>query len=257
MRPLKRLLAVLLALLVTTPAVAQLPSTALSSRPIVSNHDFDSATATYCVLSNLKKQSVNVSTVGSSATLTAASGTPFSAVADPQRVAPGDEIVVGFGTSPFGKTTRYVLAVTSPTTLTMNVATDFSANGSAGYALEYRTLSCGTTADDGWFAVSMPEVKSIVFQIDQLSVASGSVAVTVQCRTASPWAQAVPVYPPVGGTGQCGTGLFTTAGATARCEVVFAREEGWNTCRVGVALTDDAGDLTTNLEQITATLESR
>lgn len=252
-----RFLVSILAVVMASPALAQVPNSAITSTPIVSLHDYDSATPTYCVLSSLKNQPVKVRTVGSSATLTAVSGSPFSPFANPLKIAPTDEIIVNFGTAPFSKTTRYVQAVASTTSLTMNAAADFSGNGLLGYSIEYRTLSCGTDALAGWFNVSMSEVKSILLQIDQLAVLSGSVAVTIQCKGISPWAQPIPVYPPPTGTGSCATGLFTTAGATARCEIVFAREEGWNACRVGVSLTDDAGDLTTNMEQVTITLETR
>lgn len=212
-------------------------------QPIVSNFDYDSATATYCVLGAQHSSSLEglqkIQTSGSSATVTAVSGTPYTTAA----LAAGSELTVrdNAGTS----STREVLAVGSGSSLTVNAVITLTAT-----EWSYRNLTCGTGAQAGWFGVGGLRDKKLAFQVDQLSLASGSLAITVQCKGPSPWAKGVQVYPPVGGSGQCGTGLFTTA---TTCALWIP--EPWSYCRIGVALTDDGGDTGANLEQVTAYLE--
>lgn len=245
---------VILAVLLAPLPSVNAQTTGLTSVPIVLNHDFDDATATYCLLGpsydSSSKGLGNLKTTGSSATVAAASGTPFAGMAK------GTVITVtpGAGAIP---NERYVLVPTSSTALTVNAAVDWSGNGATGFPFTYRNLTCGTGAGAGWFNVSGFTTKAIHFQIEQLAVASGSVAVTIQCKGQNIWSAPTPVYPPsaAASSGQCDTGLFTTAGATARCIVPLAFET--SVCRLGVTLTDDAGDLTTNLEQVSATLEGR
>lgn len=234
--------------------LASLAQAQMVTRPIVSNHDFDSATMTYAVLSPSKEViGLNkIKTTGSSATVDAASGTPFA------DVAAGDEITV----LPIGGANSavvfYVLTRASSTQITADRAIDLSGNGATGYSFSFRTLTKGTADDVGWFEVSDGWTsRQITFQVEQLSLLSGSLAVQIDCKGASPWAKPTKVYPPVGLTGQCGTGLFTVAGATARCAYVLALEERWSACRFGVSLTDDANDLTTNLEKVTAWFEGK
>lgn len=251
----RRVLLALFSAVAFVPAsFAQTPG--FSSVPIVLNHDFDDVAPTYCILGpdfDSSKQGLgNVKTAGSNATVTAATGTPFAGLAK------GSVITVRPGSAGAGlPQERYVLAVGSSSSLTINTATDWSGNGTAGFPWTYKNLTCGTGLGAGWFSVSGYSEKAIHFQIDQLVLASGSVAVTIQCKGSSVWSSPTPVYPPSApaSTGQCDTGLFTTAGATARCIVPLA----FNTsvCRLGVALTDDVDDTGTNLEQVTATLEGR
>lgn len=222
-------------------------------RPIVSNHDFDSATVTYALLSESRPVigDTKIKTTGSSATVVAAgAGTPFA------DVAAGDEITVQPAGGANTAVVFYVLARASGTSITADRAVNLSGNGATGYSFTFRHLVTGTAADVGWFPVGGYTSRTIHFWIPQLAVASGSLAVKIDCKASSPWAVPTPVYPPASGTGQCWTGLFTVAGATARCAFVLAVEEKYSACRFGVSLTDDGNDLTTNLEQVTAIFEA-
>lgn len=222
--------------------------------PIVRNHDFDSATTTYAVLGPLRDGAAlglpKIKTTGSSATIDAASGTPFDVLVS----IPGDVIVVtpsvGGAVAP---QERYVLTRPSGAQITVNAVADWSANGATGFSFSYRNLSQGTGAGAGWFSVSGIRSPVLYFQIEQLSLASGSLAVVVECKGPDPWATPNSIYPPTGGSGQCGTGLFTVAGATARCQIVI-HEQADAMCRFGVSLTDDGGDTGANLERVTAYL---
>lgn len=236
--------------LTPSPPAARAQGTQAFFRPIVSNHDYDSATVTYALLGPVLDGVARLKTTGSSATVDAANGTPFSALSAP----PGPLLIVQpciGGGCPVVE--RYVLTRPTDAQVTINVATDWSGNGATGFPFQYRNLAQGTTAADGWWSISNIRDPMLSFQIEQLAVASGSVAVVVECKGSSPWATPIPVYPPTGGVGQCETGLFTTAGATARCQIVI-HEQADGQCRFGVSLTDDAGDLTTNLERVTAYL---
>lgn len=239
-------LALLSAFLALPVARAQQPITIL----IVSNHDFDSATTTYAVLGPFKSGTANLKTTGSSATVDAASGTPFDAIVS----APGDVITVhpciGGACAPVE---RYVLTKPSGAQITINTAENWSGNNPTGFPFTYRNLSQGTGVGAGWFSVSGIHSPVLYFQIEQLSLAAGSLAVVVECKGSSPWATPNPIYPPAGGSGQCGTGLFTVAGATARCQIVM-HEQADASCRFGVSLTDDGGDTGANLERVTAYL---
>jgi hypothetical protein len=254
MLPSPRSLILLAALALFAPTNLQAQPFIPTSRVLVSNHDFDSATATYCLLDAVSKNGVgNVKTTGSNATLDAVAGTtPFSAASG---IAPGSLITVipGSGASAVPQE-RYLLTVPSTVQATMNVATDWSGNGAAGFPFTYKNLTCGTGAGAGWFNVADLNTKSIHFWIEQLSLLSGSLAVVIECKGNSPWAAPEKVYPDPAdsATTQCHTGLFTTAGATARC--VIPLNFPASQCRIGVSLTDDANDLTTNLERFSAEL---
>lgn len=251
-RPGLLILAMATVALLAAASTARPQTPGVTTRQIVSQHDFDSSSYTYCLLSDPKAgpNGTRVKTTGSSATVDAAAGEPFA------NVAAGDTITVQAGNN-VAPVVRYVLTRASATQITVDTAVDWSGNGATGYVFSYRTLTCGTGAGAGWFGVSSHSTKTIMFQVDQLSVASGSLAVTIECKGASPWAQPTTVYPPNSGSGQCYTGLFTVAGATARCALVFAQEENYAACRLGVKLTDDAGDTGANLERVTATFEGR
>lgn len=206
--------------------------------PIVSSHDYDSATPTSCVLGPLVTGLGTVSTSGSSQTLTADRTTSFT-----NTITADAELALQNGIATvFAK----VDSVTDGDTLTMRDAITVS----AGTAWSYRNVVCGTGAGDGWFGVSqVTPSRSWSLKVAQIALASGSMAVTLRCRSQSPWAGlGTQVYPETGASGsECATGLFTT---TADC-TINDNDIRFNQCRWLVALTDDAGDLTTNREQVT------
>lgn len=253
--PLSRRVAILLAaglaFLPVPPGWAQTPG--LTSRLIFANHDFDASSMTYCLLErDWHNGAANLNTTGSSATVDAASGTPFTPLAK------GSIISVTPGSGASGAPQeRYVLTTPSGSQITINTATDWSGNGSTGFPFTYRNLACGTGDGDGWFSVSDFTTKTIQLDVAQLSLASGSLSVEIDCKGASQWSKYKKVYPAAtpASSGQCDQGAFTTAGATASCLIVLPFDAQW--CRIGASLTDDAGDTGANLEQVTAELLGR
>jgi hypothetical protein len=251
-----RLILILAVLLALPPAPPPLQAQAAQvSFPIVSDHDFDSGTMTYCLLSSIKDATSlgNIKTTGATATVDAATGTPFTAIA------PGDTITVQPGSNNFAQV-RYVVTKASSAQITVNdPATDWSGAGSTGYPWSYRNLTCGTSDSAGWFNVSDYRTRTVHFSIEQLVVSAGSVAVQIDCKGSNNWDKPTRVYPPSApaSVGQCDTGLFTVAGATARCEVVLSSDLEASACRFGVSLTDDGGDTGTNRERITASFTGR
>jgi len=223
-------------------------------QPIVSNYDYDSSTATYCVLGPQQQSATftepttgqaisKIETSGSSTTTTASTGSTAFTTAG---LAEGSELTV---TTAAGQSlTREVTAVAGATSLTVHSAWNLSSTSWA-----WRNLTCGTGVGAGWFGVSGLRDKLLTIQVDQISLASSNIAITVRCKGPSPWSTTGNlIYPPTGGSGQCGTGLFTTAGS---CSIWIPEPHAF--CRIGVAVAaDDAGDTGANKEQITAYLEA-
>ena len=253
------LLASLIAGFAGAPPRAGAQPSPLESFPIVQNHDFDSGTKTYCLLGpaidSQRDGRPNIKTTGSSATVDAASGTPFAALT----TVPGAVITVRAGTPVVVPDVRYVLTKPSGAQITVDTAVDWSGAGATGFPWSYRNLTCGTGDGAGWFGVGQYSAKVIALQIEQVSLASGSLAVTIDGRSDDPWAKPTPIYPmatpPT--SSQCDTGLFTTAGTTARCIVVIDPTAAVSFLRVGVSLTDDGGDTGANLEKVTARFMGR
>jgi len=211
--------------------------------PIVADFDADSTTMTYVLFDQPRSGNANLKTSGSSATVTAASGTPFDAVAV------GDEIFVRDG--PTDGLVRYVRDKASGASITVNSAVNWSANGATGFGFSYRTLRTGTGDTAGWFNVSRwKRRKEVWFGVEQL-VATGGVLFQVDCITGAPAAKPTKVYPQ-GSTAGCDNGTFTAAGAASRCVVVMDLDA--TRCRFGVKIVtaDDGDDLTTNREDIHA-----
>jgi hypothetical protein len=233
----RALLSAVLAL-AASAVLAQVPPTVFI--PIVSSHDYDSATPTSCLLGPLVTGLGSVSTSGSSATLTASRTTSFTSTitADAELILQGP----AGGASVVAK----VDSVTDGDTLVMRDAITVA----AGTAWSFRNVTCGTGAGAGWFGVTnVTPSRSWTLKVNQIALASGSMAVTLRCRPNSQWAGlGTLVYPETGASGsECATGLFTT---TADC-TINDNDIRFNQCRWLVALTDDAGDLTTNREQVT------
>jgi hypothetical protein len=221
-----RRLAVILVSLLAVTALADIPP---EFRPIVAAYDLTSTSYTYPLLGNPLSGSANVKTSGSSTTVTAASGTPFA------DVAVGAELTIQTDV-----TTRVVRAVTakaSDTSITVDTAANLSGNGSTGYPFSYRPLSDGTGLTQGWIKVSQYSEKNYVFEVNTINATN--ITVRVECKSSGDMASPIQIYPATGGTGQCGTGVVTTAGITGRCAVVSY--EPWDQCRVGFILTGDTG----------------
>lgn len=247
---LRRFLAVLLALLPAVAAAEQQKAT------FVSVYDLDATTTTYCVTTGQGGTAFGapmpapapVSTSGSSTTVTAttASTAPFA------QVSVGD--ILFFRQSGGSTITRYVTARASSDSITINSATTLTA---AYFTWMKRT--CGTAATDGWISVAEWKTKKLTFRLEQVNV-TGGISVVWECRDATYDTQPVRIYPNegdgcgVGGTYSSGFCNFTTAGIDSRLSIIT--EAPWDACRIGfkIGSADDGGDLTTNAEQITASV---
>lgn len=210
------------------------------SRQIVADHDYDSATPTYCVLEPNRRQGAGtVSTSGSSTTLTASVTTAFT------NVGAGAAITIDRGPVN-GTVVGYVFgAPADGDTLTMRTAITVG----AGSSWFYQNLNCGTGAGSGWFGVGdVTPSRTWHVDIDQIALASGSLAMRLMCKSASPYqTTGVQVYPETGAAGsECATGLFTAA---AHCAFVD-NDIRFSQCRWYVTLTDDAGDTGANSERV-------
>lgn len=191
--------------------------------PIVANYNVQSTSYIYPLFDPLRDGSGlgNIKTTGSSTTVDAATGTPFSVSTV------GDEISVLVNSIP---QVRYITAVGSSTQITVNSAVNLSANGTTGYQWNYRSLKAGTGAGNGWFDVSLMESGNIAFGVETINATD--LKVRIECAAYGAQANPIQIYPPPTGTGQCAVGTFTVAGITARCGVVF--NERWQRCRFGV-----------------------
>lgn len=225
-----------------------------ATRALFANYDLDSTTAISCVLGTERPITQTISTSGSSTTVAAAvaSSGPF------ETVAVGDVIYVFDSTNI--RRGRLVTARASANSITVDTAINIT----PAQTFRTRTRACGTTATDGWFSPRSDTRWSVTVQVDQLSVASGGVGVQLQCKYGdlSGLSTAVNFWPGEnssdahcnGGTFSSGYCVYTTAGIGARMDIGNGGVTFPDQCRVVMILTgtDDAGDLTTDLEKITA-----
>lgn len=127
-----------------------------------------------------------------------------------------------------------------------NALTVADTSADANYrAYSYKTLACGTTADDGWISVDDFDKMAFQFSVYYEAGDLGGLDVVWQCRENALGAFAVQVYP--GPASDCGFGTlntdvctFTTPGTDA-----FTRQinvTNFSECRIGLAFrTSDAG----------------
>lgn len=202
-----------------------------SSVSVVSKWDLASVgTIQYAIFGPRVDGTNYITTSGSSTTVTAVTGSPFTPVLV------GDELFVRDG--PTDGLRRYVTAKASGVSITVDTAVDWSRAG--GYFFSYRPLRAGTGDDAGWFGVTGVFDKTISFGLETIN-ATGGIQVQIDCIANGVGTKPVKVYPPISGTGQCGTGLFTVAGITARCDYpISAYTTG--RCRFGAKIvTADTG----------------
>lgn len=237
---LRVLLSAVLALAASAVLAQVPPDTGSVFIPIVSSYDYDSVTQTYCLMGPSIQGLGTVSTSGSSQQLDASRTTSFTSTV----TAEGELTIRAPGAA--SPTTAIVNSVADGDTLTMRAAATIT----AGSEWSYRNIACGTAVGSGWFQVgNITPSRTWALTVSQISLASGSMAVKLWCKTESPWeTTGTQVYPETGAAGsECATGLFT---AVASCKIVD-NDIRLKMCRWGVTLTDDAGDLTTNREQVT------
>jgi hypothetical protein len=205
------------------------------TRLVSASWDLDATAFTYPLLGDSLAGIGNLKTTGSSATIDAATGTPFVGIAE------GDELTVYLGNAP---PAVFVVAVrTSDTQVTAQAAQDLSGNGEAGFTFSFRHHTSGTTTGFGWFDVSTYDAKNVVVQIDQ-AVATGGIQYSVECKASTFWSQPVTISAPAAVTS-----------FPARVSVPITVP--YSQCRVGYKIVtgDDGGDLTTNREAITTTFQ--
>lgn len=222
----------------------------------ITNYDLDATDYTYCVTTgntggawdpNIPGKG-NVETSGSSTTVTGVTGAADS-FGPP---AAGD--IVFFKKNDGSVLIRYIVTNADADTITVNTAVDLDVTG--GVAWEWRKVTCGTGATNGWIDLAGFTGKKISLEITQM-VATGGVDFKFECRDNTYVSTSHVVYP--GESSDCGVnGTLASAvcnvasGATGSWDLVFTPEEQWDACRVGVKIgsADDGDDLTTNAEII-------
>lgn len=223
-----------------------------TTRALLAWYDLDSTSDVSFVLAASERQiNVPIVTSGSATTVTGlvASSAPFTSVAV------GDVI---YANSTSGiREGRLVTARASADSITIDTAVNY---GSTGQTFRTRARSGGTAATDGWFPIEAGAVSLISIQVDQLSLATGALALKLMCKKGdlSGIAVASNLWPgDVAATAQCNGGTFSSGYCTYTAAPVFvnvstAGVEFPSQCRLVQKLTgtDDANDLTTNLEQV-------
>lgn len=217
-------------------------------------YDLDSAgTYIYCVyngvgdqpLSGDKKIDQLVTTSGSSTTVAALSASTTDPFAN---VAVGDLLIFRrtFSATTGGTFTTYnervVTAKASADSITIDTAIELPLTGTN---FGYKTRSCGTASTSGWVPVRSLKEVSFTWLLNQISVASGGVRETVECRNTTAGNAVNTVYNPTADTAVAAHTLLIL--------------EPWDECRVGYQLTgaDDGGDTGANAEQISVQLRAR
>lgn len=220
----------------------------------VTAYDLDATDPTYCVTTGqngnpwspprvgvgVSGTSGNIKTSGSSTTVTEVTtdSLPFTLLAV------GDQIFVNGNV-------RYITAKASGASITVNSALNIE-NGGSGYPFTWNDVACGTTASDGWIPVNGASVIKIAIQVDQLNV-TGGINVTIQCKDNTQDTTPITIYPDPNdsSTEESHTMNYTAVQANA-----YSVPVPWDACRVGLEIgtADDGGDLTTNAEDITATI---
>jgi len=247
----KKVILLLAALALATPLWAQ------SSQELRANfahlYDLDSTSLTYCVMTGNGSPfgppnagTLNVETSGSSATVTAVSGTPFT------DLAVGDTITGYLSTGV--SNTVVIVAKATGAEVTVSSAVNWDETG--GVPFTWWDQTCGTAATNGWIPV-LP-AKYVGFSVYYVQGDLDALSVTIECRRSGIGAQPEIVYPGpdsnCGNDGTLGTNECEFATDPAELGVVDIAPT-YRECRVGLRVkTTDASDTTTNLEQITAVL---
>jgi hypothetical protein len=202
----------------------------------VLRYDLASTSVIYCSGGQGWVQGTStVSTSGSSTTLTAASDGAFDGLAA------GDSIFVA-------GVFRRIDAVGSGTSLTLSSAIDTTATG-----WRYIHYVCGSGADAGAFTIANGTISTLVAEI--VTMTATSIDVRYECRTNTPDAGWVVVYPSAGNN-ECGAGTEASGYCqfTAAASLALVVDEVWNQCRIGLKInTDTAGAESINLYAMTRT----
>lgn len=210
-------------------------------RYFTSHYDLDSATTTYCYMDGPHDGSGTVTSVGTTVTGSADdSFTPLKAT---------DSIVVFQGVSG-DSGGKNVTAVASGTSMTIRNAP------TVAYAADpwvYYQLNCGTAVTDGWVDVQGWTDKTIVVGVEAGASTGNSINVVWECRVAAIDSQPYQVFPdnwPAGVGTAAVTNFLDANVGTKQARRAVRIPEPWSECRVGMIITDDAGDAVP--EEVTA-----
>ncbi len=216
-------------------------------------YDLDATTLTYCKLGGINGDpyqspipgQTNITTTGTSTTVDAVTGTPFS------QVGLGDVLI---SNQPDGVTeTVIVTAATSSTQVEVDPAVDWD-NSGAGFPFSWYDLDCGTGDENGWVASPPGQHASILLTVEyDAGDLTGGLDVVWEARGANLGSDAVQAYP--GGGSDCGgfatlnTDVCTLAtadvGTTKGRLAVQVEPQNFQQFRVGIkANTADPGDPT-------------
>lgn len=245
----RKLLILLVSLLL--PAIAEAQE--IRNANFMFKYDLDATVITYCRVEGKGgdpfgggvqgSKPINISSANGNVTATTALSAPFFGLAV------NDVVTVRYGTGVIDQ--RVIVTFTDSDTIVVDSA--FTTT-TTGIAFEFYKTRCGTTVNDGWIDIGNYAYRSIAFQIEQVNV-TGGIDVQWQCKDSALGSQPIQVFPSCT-TGACNTfqNYAGIAGITSRTKLVM--NEPWAACRVGIKINsaDDGGDLTTNAEQLTATV---
>lgn len=181
-----------------------------------------------------------IETSSSSTTVTAVSGTPFTAVAV------GDEITAS---GPAGQFTRVITAKASSISLTVDSAVNLDVDG--GYGWTFRTLTCGYGDTAGWIRM-VGRAHSVAISIRQRT-ATGGIDYSIETRPRS--GLGLPLQVLSGNlTGELITGVRDTTAANS-WEITDTAAE----VRVGLKFgtTDDSSDTGPEMVDVVLTTEAK
>jgi hypothetical protein len=198
---------------------------------VLSKYDVDGATYTYCALGQPVVGTGRIETSGSNATVTAVSGIGNAF----DNVAVGDEITAT-SIALTSSVTFTVIAKASGTSITADRPINIDVTD--GCVFTFRTLSCGTTAADGWFKIdSGTNHVAVIYRRGDLT---GGVEVSLETRYRASYG--IPL--------QIQTTTITTP-ATSSSYASWALAENANDWRIGLKYnTADPSDATTDLDQV-------
>lgn len=223
----------LLAALVVLPAGAEVQ---VDTKNVLTNYDLDSVSFIYPYFEAVRTGTQRITTVGSSTTVTAVAGTPFTPLGI------GDELDISVNGV---NTVRWVATCVpscglSATSITVDTAVDLT----AGYTFSFRHLQ---TALPGWMSVSSFLYTLYTVQIDQANTTTG-ITWQMECRTSA-----------TSSTGVIVVGPITVLNAAVPYSKGAADFLPWDSCRLGIKLTstDDGGDAGANAEKINIYLAGR
>jgi hypothetical protein len=244
-----RALALLLVVaMLPRPADAQVPSAVQLPQVVIEGYDLDSTTYVYPFSGPLLTGNSRVVTAGSSTTVTASAGTPFTSLSI------GDRIIVTRGDNTVdARTVATCVPACGPTatSITVTAAVDWT----GGFPWSWRRVTAGAGIGDGWYACAKTLAGSClwVIQVDQQNTTTG-IDFRLECElNVSTGHAPISVFERAAVT-VAGIGTVAAPGRFA-VDVV----NPFDRCRLGIKLTstDDGGDTGANAEIINVYTRTR